>query len=296
MQKNQSKLAVAILRLIERQRNGENIDQGLIKNVVESFVSLGIDDSDPDKPCLDVYNDYFETAFIEATRTYYKHESEAFLAEYSISDYLRKAEERLREEEDRVDRYLHSQTRKNLTSTCEQVLILARAQLMWDNFQPLLVYDKEMDLQRMYALLSRIPSGLEPLRIKFEEHVSTVGLNAAAALIGEGGVGEVDPKAYVNALLEVHQKNSETAMKCFRAETGFVASLDKACRNFINRNAVAQPSSCKSPELVAKHTDLLLRKNSKVAEQSDTEQELNRVVRPFVLRIIVFLYTLRPSR
>ncbi|KAF8724913.1 hypothetical protein AX14_008477 [Amanita brunnescens Koide BX004] len=278
MQKKQSKLAVAILRLIERQRNGENIDQGLVKNVIESFVSLGIDDSDPDKPCLDVYNDYFETAFVEATRTYYKHESEAFLSGHSISDYLRKAEERLREEEDRVDRYLHSQSRKILTSTCEQVLIQVHSELIQDSFQSLLDYDKETDLQRVYELLSRIPRGLEPLRLKFGEHVKTMGLNAVSALVGEGGVDEVDPRAYVDALLEVHRKNSATAAKSFRAEAGFVANMDKACRDFINRSAVTRSSSCKSPELIARHADLLLRKNSKVAEQSDIEHELNRVM------------------
>ena len=296
MQKKQSKLAVAILRLIERQRNGENIDQGLVKTVIEAFVSLGIDDSDPDKPCLDVYNDYFETAFIEATRTYYKHESEAFLSEHSISDYLRKAEERLREEEDRVDRYLHSQSRKILTSTCEQVLIQAHSPLIQGSFQSLLDNDKEMDLQRVYELLSRIPGGLEPLRLKFGDHVKTVGLTAVSTLVGEGTVDEVDPKAYVDALLEVHRKNSEAAAKSFRAEAGFVASMDKACRDFINRNAVTRLSSCKSPELIARHADLLLRKNSKVAEQSDIEHELNRVVCPFVLRMMVFRYMVLSSR
>ena len=41
--------------MIERQRNGDVVDQGLIKKVVDSFVSLGLDNSDPNKECLDVY-------------------------------------------------------------------------------------------------------------------------------------------------------------------------------------------------------------------------------------------------
>lgn len=42
----------------------------------------------------------------------------------------------------------------------------------------------------MYALLARIPEGLEPLRKKFEEHVKKAGLAAVAKLTqaaGEGG-------------------------------------------------------------------------------------------------------------
>jgi cullin 1 len=200
-----------------------------------------------------------------------------------VSDYLKKAEERLREEEDRVERYLNTGTRKPLVTKCEHVLIREHSKLMWENFQTLLDFDKDEDLQRMYALLSRIPEGLEPLRKKFEEHVKKAGLAAVAKLVGTGGEANadaIDPKAYVDALLDVHKKNSETVTRSFRGEAGFVASLDKACREFVNRNAATGASNSKSPELLAKHADLLLRKNNKMAEEDDLEAALNRVVRP----------------
>jgi len=259
------------------------IDQGLVKKVVDSFVSLGLDDTDTNKACLDIYKEHFEIPFIDSTEKYYKQESESFLAANSISDYLKKAEERLREEEDRVERYLNTGTRKPLISKCEHVLIREHSDLMWESFQKLLDFDKDEDLQRMYALLSRIPEGLEPLRKKFEEHVKRSGLAAVSKLVGEAEAGTsteaLDPKAYVDALLEVHQKNSETVTRSFRGEAGFVASLDKACREFVNRNAATGPSNSKSPELIAKHADLLLRKNNKLAEEDDLEVALNRVVR-----------------
>ncbi|RPD62795.1 Cullin-domain-containing protein [Lentinus tigrinus ALCF2SS1-6] len=279
VQSKHSKLAGAILRLIERQRNGETIDQGLVKKVVDSFVSLGLDESDINKVSYEVYREHLETPFLDATEKYYQQESKAFLSENSVADYLKKAEERLREEEDRVERYMNTNTRKALIQKCEHVLIREHAELMWESFQGLLDYDKDEDLQRMYALLSRIPEGLEPLRKKFEEHVKRAGLAAVAKLVGEGGAAaEVDPKAYVDALLEVHQKNSETVTRSFRGEAGFVASLDKACREFVNRNAATGTSTTKSPELLAKHADALLRKNNKMAEEGDLEGALNKVM------------------
>ncbi|KAG1734198.1 hypothetical protein EDD22DRAFT_1011609 [Suillus occidentalis] len=45
VQSKHTKLAGAILRLIERQRNGETINQGLVKKVVDSFVSLGLNET-----------------------------------------------------------------------------------------------------------------------------------------------------------------------------------------------------------------------------------------------------------
>ncbi|KAF8490800.1 Cullin-domain-containing protein [Russula emetica] len=254
IQGKQSKLAGAILRLIERQRNGETIDQGLVKKVVDSFASL------------DNYKEHFEIPFLSATEAYYKHESESFVAENPVSDYLKKAEERLKEEEDRVERYLHTTTRKLLITKCEHVLVRAHSKLMWENFQSLLDYDKDEDLQRMYSLLSRIPEGLEPLRRKFEEHVKRTGLAAVSKLVGTdpAAIEALEPKAYVDALLEVHTKSSETVNRSFKGEAGFVASLDRACRE--------------SPELLAKHADALLRKNNKVSEEGDLEGALNRVM------------------
>ncbi|KAG5642526.1 hypothetical protein DXG03_002599 [Asterophora parasitica] len=274
------KITTAVLRLITQQRNGETIDQGLAKKVIDSFVSLGLDGTDLNKECLDVYKSDFEGPFLATTEDYYKKESEAFLAANSVSDYLRKVEERLREEEDRVERYLHTKTRKDLISKCDDVLIRQHAELMWDSFQTLLDFDKDEDLQRMYALLARIPEGLEPLRKRFETHAKAAGLSAISKLVeaSDSGADAIDAKAYVDALLEVHRKSSELVARSFKSEAGFAASLDKACREFVNRNAGTGSSSTKSPEMIAKHADMLLRKNNKMAEEEDLEGALNRVM------------------
>ncbi|KAF7342417.1 CULLIN-2 domain-containing protein [Mycena venus] len=283
VQQKHRKLGSAILRLIELHRNGEIIDQGLVKKVVDSMVLLGLDQANPEKACLDVYKEHFEVPFIDATEQYYKNESESFLAENSLSNYLIKVEKRLREEEDRVQQYLDPGTRKPLITNCEHVLIQEHSKLMWDNFQALLDNDKDEDLQRMYALLSRIPEGLEPLHKIFEEHVKKAGLAAVAKLIGrenaaeEGDADAVDPEACVDALLDVHKKNSDTVRQCFGGEDGFIASLDAGCREFVNHNATTGAPTSKLAKLLVKHADLLLQKISKVEEDA-LQAALSRVM------------------
>ncbi|KAG7441592.1 putative SCF complex member Cullin 1 [Guyanagaster necrorhizus] len=269
IQTDNQKLAKTVLCLVERQRNGEMIDRGLVRKVVLFFVSFGLDNFDLNKECLEVYKEYIEPQFIKATDQSYKKESEAFLAENTVSDYLDKADECLWEEEDRVERYLHTKTRK--------VLIQKYVELMWDYFLPFLDFDQGEDLQRIYALLSCISDGLDPLRKRFEVHVKQAGLSVISKLVGEGSAVDVDPKIYVDALLEVHQKNSETVTRSFRGEVGFTASLDKACKEFVNRNAATGSSSTKSAELLAEHADILLWRNNKMAE-GDLESALNRVM------------------
>jgi cullin 1 len=84
---------------------------------VDSFVSLGIDENDLNKASLNNYKKHLEMSFLSATEAYYKHELDSFVVENSMLDYLKKAEERLKEEEDRieaVERYLHTTTRNLL--------------------------------------------------------------------------------------------------------------------------------------------------------------------------------------
>lgn len=95
----------------------------------------------------------------------------------------------------------------------------------------------------------------------------------------DGGKADaVDPKVYVDALLDVHKKFATMVIGSFRGEAGFVASLDKACREFVNRNSVCKTASSKSPEMLAKFCDALLRKSSKVTEEGEVEDVLNSIV------------------
>ncbi|KAI8381581.1 Cullin [Radiomyces spectabilis] len=270
----------AVLKLIERQRNGEMIEMNLIKNIVESFVSLGLDSNDTTRSNLDVYREYFEKPFIHATEVYYKTESEKFISENSVPDYMKKAELRLAEEENRVQMYLHESTHKPLISNCEVVLVKNHAEVIWEGFQNLLNLDKQDDLHRMYALLSRIPEGLDPLRVSFEAHVKKAGLSAIERIAAQEKE-TVDPKTYVDALLDVHQKYNDLVQSAFSGEAGFVASLDKACGEFVNRNKVCKTSSSKSPELLARFCDSLLKKSAKNSEENELEDVLNSTMTVF---------------
>ncbi|KAG0633629.1 Cullin [Tuber brumale] len=269
-----------VLKLVEKQRNGETIETAMVKSIVDSFVSLGLDESDSSKSTLDVYRQFFEKPFLEATTAYYQMESKQFVAENSVVEYMKKAETRLAEEEGRVQMYLHPDIYGPLMKTCQKVLIQEHAPLLREEFQVLLDNDRQSDLQRMYNLLSRIPDGLEPLRTKFEAHVRRAGTSAVDKIADEGG-DNLDPKVYVDALLEVHTQYQNLVNVAFKGEAEFVRSLDNACREFVNRNKVCKSASTKSPELLAKYADSLLRKSAKSAEESDLENKLTAIMTVF---------------
>ena len=269
----------AVLKMVEKQRNGETIEQSQVKSVVDSFVSLGLDETDSTKSTLDVYRFHFEKPFIESTTKYYENESNQFVAENSVVEYMKKAETRLDEEKARVGLYLHQDIMNPLMKACLGVLVTGHSSLLRDEFQVLLDTDRQDDLARMYRLLARIVDGLEPLRTRFEAHVRKSGLAAVEKVAVEGD--NMEPKTYVDALLEVHTQYQKLVDDAFGGESEFVRSLDNACKEFVNRNKVCKTGSTRSPELLAKYTDTLLKKSAKSAEEADLEASLIQIMTVF---------------
>eukprot|EP01137_Pigoraptor_chileana_P032706 Opistho-2@22517 len=276
-----SKLTNALLDQIDRERNGEAVNISLLREVINSYVNLGLQDVDPatghQQSPLVVYKSSFEVPFIQMTKQFYARESASFLQNHSITEFMTKVEIRLGEEADRIEKYIHRESRAILIATCEHELITNHMEMYQTEFATLLSNDRAADLKRGYNLLNRITNGLEPLRAKFEEHVSERGL-AAVAAVAEAAAQ--DPKQYADTMLAVHRKYSAMLKDAFTSDTTFVAALDKAFRKFVNTNAVtvATKSGSKSPELLARYCDSLLKKSAKNPEENELEELLNDIM------------------
>lgn len=113
------RLLESILSLVNREHLGEQVDKTLLSSMVNSYIRLGVIEKNP----IHFYKAEFQDPFIAATKEFYKKESDDFLAQNSVSEYMKKAEVRINQETTIAQQYLYSLIEPELKRAIEESLI-----------------------------------------------------------------------------------------------------------------------------------------------------------------------------
>lgn len=275
----------AILVIIDQEREGEQVDRALLKNVLEVYISLGMGN-------LDTYVRDFEEHLLVSSTAFYKRKAAQWIEEDSCPDYMIKAEDSLRLEEERVGNYLHINTKPKLLKVVEQEVLTTFEMQLLEKEQSgcavLLQDDKKEHLARMYRLFNRIKNGLDPVALIFRKHVESEGMKIvnqatedatakkekdAGKPSKEGGAHE---QQFVRQVIELHDKYLLYVTECFANSSLFHKALKEAFENFCNKSVAGATTA----ELMASFCDNLLKKGGteKLSDEA-IEDTLEKVVK-----------------
>ncbi|CAH8349616.1 unnamed protein product [Eruca vesicaria subsp. sativa] len=257
------RLLNTLLDLVQKERVGEVIDRGLVRNVTKMFMDLG----------EGVYQEDFEKPFLEASSEFYKVESMEFIEACDCGDYLKKAEKRLTEEIDRVGHYLDGKSEDKITSVVEREMIANHMQRLVhmenSGLVNMLLNDKYEDLGRMYNLFRRVTNGLATVRDVMTSHLREMGKQ----LVTDPEKSK-DPVEFVQRLLDERDKYDKIISTAFGNDKTFQNALNSSFEYFINLNT-------RSPEFISLFVDDKLRKGLKGIADVDVEVILDKVMMLF---------------
>ncbi|KAK7110117.1 cullin-2-like [Littorina saxatilis] len=267
-----STLTTLLLSDISADRQGHLVMESVVKGVVSSLVDV---ENYKKKQAMQLYEEMFENPFLRETGEYYRSEASRLKADCTCSEYMEKVLQRIDTENMRCTKFVHPTTIHKVNQECQQRMVADHLGFLHGETLEMVQKEKHKDLANMYKLLHPLHQGLSRLLECVEEHIRCTGLDAVNNLKQESL-----PSQFVEAVLEVHSHFSELIRKDFNNDQQFVGALDKACAAVINHKpAIKGP--CKSPELLARYCDLLLKKSSKVVSESELDDRLARCITVF---------------
>ncbi|GAB5032854.1 ubiquitin-protein cullin 4 [Nannochloropsis oceanica] len=237
------KIIKGLLVLIERQRNGESVNQALLRSLVKMLGSLGL------------YKPLFLKAFLEDTERYFAAEGVKKMESLDVVAFLVHVERRLAEAGEACVAYLEGGTKKALVSAIEARLLAPHVTtLIEKGFGSLMDAQRVEDLRRMYLLCCRKVGGEGEVKSAFNAYIRRRG----AELVSD----EAREKEMVEDLLEFKGKCDIVLMSALggKANVGCVNALKDGFEFAVN----VRPT--RPAELLAKFIDVKLKGEKGVSE------------------------------
>ena len=266
------RLQNSAMKLVHNERNGEAFDSQLVIGVRESYVNLC---SNPQDKLL-IYRENFERAYIEATEQFYNVKAPEQLNNsegggQGVYAYMRYAESKLREEEQRAQKYLEtslctvsvhhpppptpspiapstsanvvagvssasSGSVQNLVDSCVRVLVTAHKETILAECAEYIRNNETEKLQLMFKLMDRVPDeGTAPMLSDLEAHIYASGI---ADMVESADVITQDSEKYVERLLTLFKRFSSIVAEAFNDDPRFLTSRDKAFKRVVNDTSI----------------------------------------------------------
>lgn len=273
----------AMLDAINKERNCFQIDQDVLKKLIEMLCTVG--GSSPtivkqrSVECGDrlwwqsaskgVYKWDFESVLLSATSQYYKAKAAGWLAEYSCPLFLEEVKRRIEDEERRLTLYLDRSSEGELRAVIQRELILSTgaALVSMDTGCRSMFNNRKYDeLKLMFKLFRQEPTMLPYITELMEPYVE----QRCKSIVDDQSMID-DPPAFVEQVLDLKNELDEMVSSCFANEALFQKARNKGLEKILNKDT-------RCAKYLALYCDLQMRKGLKGKSEDEMMSLVSRVV------------------
>lgn len=200
-----------VIDLINMDRNGEIIDQNLIKQVLRMYETLAKTDQINDDDRL--YTTVFEPEYLESSRKFFADKVGQFVDDGDVARWLHFADSCLRRETDRCQTTVSKQSEPLIISVVEDEVISKHLDKYLsqdaDGVRGMLDNDLVDDLGILYKLVSRpgVRDGIEKLKAILSARILALGIEI------EKGLADADLTTSASADKEKTEREMDSAEK-----------------------------------------------------------------------------------
>lgn len=262
---------------INSDRCGKPQNHNVISSVINSFILMERF-GNKNKPVL--YRELFEEPFLMATSTYYSHEAKLLLQNNDCSNYLEKVLNIINVEKDRLYKLIPNESHQRVIEVVEKCMLGDYLDFFQNECRLMVKNEVSRDLRNMYLLLKSIESGLKIMVDQVELHIKEKGLEVIKCIINSKDDNHI--QTFIEEILKVYYHYLHLIENIFSGDKIFMSALDRACTAIINyRENTKQP--CRSPEILSRYCDNLLKKSAKNSSEKEMETKITEA-------IIIFKY------
>ncbi|XP_018008154.1 cullin-2 [Hyalella azteca] len=267
------RLVLVLLSCIKADRLNKGLvaPVHIVKGVILSFVEVC---NFKKKNTYVLYESVFEELLLQQTAEFYRGESIALLQELTPSQYMTRVIARKEEEKMRCAKFLPPSCHVKLEKKVHVELVEKHMTMLHGECGKLVAGERVEDLANMYVLLKPIKDALKPLVSCIQEHIKQQGLQAVHQLSGENMATQ-----FVENLLAVHAKYSGLVAEMFNRDHQFQEALHRAFESVVNSKM--SRNFPKSPEIIAKYCDTLLKKSTKGLSEGEVDDKLTHCITIF---------------
>ncbi len=232
----------AVLDEINKSREGEFIDDGLLKGAIEIFIETG-----KGKKKAMLYDEDFEAAYLEDVTNYFRKKAAEWLGFSTLGDYVRKAYECIKAEEDRISKYMHVKTKKKMKAIFNEEVLIRNAGTVLQKEKGLgyLLRNNSLeDLKKLYTLYAEIPDGMNfiapAFKVQLKSETDIIYQEVVKTIASESGKSQIAKEivyrtGFIEKLLAVLRKYNGLIAQCFASNGDIKAAYNSALSSVLNK-------------------------------------------------------------